>query len=397
METTNGNSKNGLLDSLNIILQQEPQRITEAKKRGKKVVGYFCPYGTEELILAAGMLPVRLAFGGEVKAVSAGEEFLKAYSCTFALSCLGYKILAENFYYNAVDAVCVAHTYDSMRIVQQYWEKYFNIPALPLGLPQTHSNNRAKPQAIEYFRSELELLRKRLGALRGRKITETEIRKAITLCNKIREKLLILYSYPQGRRSPIEWRQVLKITQAGFLIDRGIFLKELENIEEALRHIKPDDIKLDERPRLMIIGSIIGIGDEKLLDIIEQSGGNIVADSICTGSMFSRKKVPVFGVMAKPIDTLAQRYLYNVPCPFMTDQSRKLKRIIKIARDYKVHGIIFYSLKHNETWRSEFKPTKDNTYRELSIPSLHIATDYSLSDTAAIKDRIAAFMKLIGG
>ena len=389
----NDNNENGLLSSLNKRLEEEPQRIAEARKSGKKVVGYFCPYGIEELILAADMLPVRLAFGGELEPVSAGEDFLKPYSCPYTRSCLGYKKLSTNFYYSAVDAVCVAYTYNSMRRIQEYWEKYFNLPAFPLGLPQTHDSYRTKPQAIEYFKSELELLRKRLGEFRGKEIKDKEIRKAIALCNHIREKLLAIYEYTMDGRTPIEWRQILQITQAGFLMDRGDFLKELEKIEDDLRRKRSDDIPYDTRSRLMISGSIIGTGDDKVLDIIRQAGGNIVADSVCTASMFLHKNVAT----SNPMDALAERYLYNVPCPFMTDLPKRLNRIVKTARDYRVHGLIYYNLKYCDTWRAEFKPIKDTLYRELSVPTLLIETDYSTSDADAIKAEVEAFIKKIGG
>jgi benzoyl-CoA reductase/2-hydroxyglutaryl-CoA dehydratase subunit BcrC/BadD/HgdB len=389
---------NILLSSLKSRLDGEPQRIAEAKKSGQKVVGYFCPYGTEELILAADMLPVRLAFGGEPEAVSAGEEFLKPNSCPYASACLGYKIISSNPYYASVDAVCVAYTYSSMRRVQEYWQPYFQQPAFPLGLPQTHDRFRTKPQAIEYFKKELELLRKRLGEFRGRRIKDKEIRDAISLCSKIREKLLVLYKYPMDGNSPVEWRQVLQITQAGVLMDRANFLKELEKITNDLRLIKQEDMRVDKRPRLMIAGSLIGIGDDKVLDIIERAGGNIVVDSVCTGSMFFRKKVPAYrGYLEQPIEALAKRYLYNVPCPFMTDITRRLNRIVNIAKDYRVHGLIYYNLNYNETWRAEFKSVKDTLYRELTIPTLLIETDYSQSDTAELSSKVEAFLKMIGG
>lgn len=393
----NDSNENGLLSSLNKRLAEEPQRIAEAKKNGEKVVGYFCPYGIEELILAADMLPVRLAFGGELEPVSAGEDFLKPYSCPYDLSCLGYKKLSANFYYSAVDAVCVAYTYDSMRRIQEYWEKYFHLPAFPLGLPQTHDSYRSKPQATEYFKNELELLRRRLEEFRGKKIKNRAIRKAMALSNQIREKLLALYEYPMDEHSPIEWRQVLQISRAGFLMDRGDFLKELEKINNDLRRKRSDDVPYDTGSRLMIAGSIIGIGDDKVLDAIKDAGGNIVADCICTGSMFLRKNVTAPGIMGNPIDALAERYLYNFPCPFMTDLLMRLNRIVKIARDYRVHGLIYYNLRHCDTWRAEYKPIKDTLYRELSVPTLLIETDYSASDADAIKAEVEAFIKKIGG
>ncbi len=393
----NDNNINGLLSSLARRLEEEPQRIAAAQKGGKQVVGYFCPYGIEELILAADMVPLRLAFGGELEPAQAGEDFLKPYSSPYARSCLGYRKLATNFYYNAVDAVCVAYTFDSMRRVQEYWAKYFKIPAFPLGVPQTHDSFRSKPQAVEYFKNELELLRRRLGEFKGREIKDREIRKSIALSNQIREKLLALYEYPMDKRSPIEWRQVFQITQAGFVMDRGNFLKELEKINDDLRQQKLEGIPIDKRSRLMVVGSLIGIGDDKILDIIRQAGGNIVADCVCTGSMFLRKKVAAPGITGNPIDTLAERYLHNVPCPFMTDLPKKLNRIVKIARDYGVHGLIYYSLKYDDTWRAEFKPIKDTLYRELSVPTLLIETDYSPPDVDTIRNNVEAFIKKLGG
>lgn len=396
-ETTIDFNNKTLLGSLSTRLEQEPARIAEAKRQGKKVVGYFCPHVPEELILAAGMLPIRLAFGGELEPVAAGEDFLKSYSCSFARSCLGYRKLAENSYYADIDALCVAYTCDCMRRIQEYWEKYFGVPTFSLGVTQTHDRFRSKPHAIEYFKNELNLLRRKLADFSGNKISDSDIRKAIALCNKIREKLWLLYEYPRNMQPPIDWRDVLDITHSGFLMERTDFLHELEMIVKDLQKNKSENKPPDTRPRLMIAGSIIGIGDHKVLDIIKQAGANVVADSTCTGSMFSRKRVTLPGIIGNPIDGLAERYLYNIPCPFMTDLPKRLNRIIRIARDYSVQGLVYYNLKYCDIWRAEFKFIKDTLYKELSVPSLLIETDYSPTDVGTIRTKVEAFLEMIGG
>lgn len=396
-ETTIDFNNKTLLGSLSTRLEQEPARIAEAKRQGKKVVGYFCPHVPEELILAAGMLPIRLAFGGELEPVAAGEDFLKSYSCSFARSCLGYRKLAENSYYADIDALCVAYTCDCMRRIQEYWENYFGVPTFSLGVTQTHDRFRSKPHAIEYFKNELNLLRRKLADFSGNKISDSDIRKAIALCNKIREKLWLLYEYPRNMQPPIDWRDVLDITHSGFLVERTDFLHELEMIVKDLQKNKSGKKPPDTRPRLMIAGSIIGIGDHKVLDIIKQAGANIVADSTCTGSMFSRKRVSLPGIIGNPIDGLAERYLYNIPCPFMTDLPKRLNRIIRIARDYSVQGLVYYNLKYCDIWRAEFKFIKDTLYKELSVPSLLIETDYSPTDVGTIRTKVEAFLEMIGG
>ena len=386
----NTNNENGLLSSLKRKLEEEPQRIAEAKKSGKKVVGYFGPYIPEELILAGDMHPVHLAFGGEPEPALAGEAFLKPYSCAYARSCLGYRTLSTNPYYDAVDAVCVAYTCDSMRRVQEYWAEYF-------GVPQTHDRLRTKPHADKYFKNELELLRRRLGEFIGKEIKDKEIRQAITLCNQIREKLWALYEYPLDGRSPIEWRDALQIAQAGFLMDRTDFLRELEKISDDLERKRLEDIPYDKRARLMICGSIIGINDNKVLDIVRGAGGNVVADALCTGSMFFRKKVRIVGIMGNPMEALAERYLYNFPCPFMTDLRMRLNNIAKVVRDYRVHGIIYYNLRYCDTWRADYKFISGALYKELSVPTLLIETGYSADDAGAIRTNVEAFVKMIEG
>lgn len=397
MEAKNNSNKDTLLSSLDKLLEQEPAKIARAKEAGTKVVGYFCPHIPEELIIAAGMLPVRLAFGGEPEPAFAGEEFLKSYSCPYVRSCLGYRVLSSNFYYGAVDAVCVAYTCESMRRNQEYWEGYFGIPAFPLGITQTHDRFRSKPQAIQYFKKELGFLRQRLEELSGNRINDGQIRRAIKLCNQIREKQRVLFEYPRDEVSPISWRDTFRICHAGFLINRPEYLEEIKAIERQLMQgVKPKET-VERRARLMVAGSIIGSNDNKVLDIIEQAGGNVVADSVCTGSMFSRKNVTLYGIIGDPIDALAERYLYNIPCPCMTDLPKRLNRMTKIARDFRVHGLIYYNLKYCDTWRAEFKFINDTLYKELSVPTLLIETEYSPTDVGTIRTKIEAFLEMIGG
>lgn len=388
---------NGLLDSLNIRLKEEPQKIAEAREKGQKVVGYFCPQVPEELILASGMLSLRLAFDGSAEAASAGESYIGPDSCPLTSSMLGYRALSGNPYFDAVAAVCIAYAGEDMPVVQTYWEKYFKVPVFPLGVPRTVDRMRTRPQATEYFRKELELLRKKLGEFSGKHIADGDIRRAIALCNRIREALRCLYEYPRSDRSPVTWRQLLEITQAGFLMERADFLGELVRIGDDLERKKSEDLPLDQRSRLMVVGGGIGIGDTKLLDAVERAGGNIVTDCLCTGSMLLRKRVPVFGLVEHPIDTLVERYLYNVPCPSMTDLPRKLAYMLKTAKEFKVHGAVFYGLVHCDATRAEYKAIKDTLYRELLIPTLLIETDYSMSDADAIKDKVAAFIDILGG
>ncbi|MDR2076891.1 MAG: 2-hydroxyacyl-CoA dehydratase family protein, partial [Desulfovibrio sp.] len=57
------------------------------KKEGKKVVGTICCHVPEEIIHAAGMLPVRIRATGCTDD-SKAEVWMSSFSCSFARSCL---------------------------------------------------------------------------------------------------------------------------------------------------------------------------------------------------------------------------------------------------------------------------------------------------------------------
>jgi benzoyl-CoA reductase/2-hydroxyglutaryl-CoA dehydratase subunit BcrC/BadD/HgdB len=280
--------------------------------------------------------------------------------------------------------------------VGEYWQSYFGVPVFTLGLTHTHTASRSRPQALKYFKEELYLLRTRLGKFAGREIKDSDVRKAVVLCNDVREKLRALYEYPRDYSTPIEWYDVFHIIQAGFLLDKREYLAELKAIGRQLANNPPVNAA-DNRIRLMIAGSHIGVNDNKLLDIVREAGGNIVVDSVCTGSMLVRKNVVIFGIMGNPMDALAERYLYNIPCPCMTDLSKRLGRLVKLARDYRATALIYYILKDCDSWRAEYQLIKDFLYKEQLVPTLMIESDYSSSDIGAIKTKVEAFLELLGG
>lgn len=390
-------SEDSLLESLTQRLKEHPKRLEEARKRGVKIIGYFCSFAPEEIIYAAGMMPIRLAFGGEADVMLAGEQFLKPYSCPYARSCLGYRAEGKSFYYTAVDAVCVAYTCDSMRRVSENWENYFGVPTFALGIPRTHDRLRLRPEATNYFVRELQHLRKDLEQFGGVRITVRNLRKSIDLFNSIRREVRELYEYQKSDTPPISWEDTLRISHAGFILDRPEYLREVRKINRELKVKARKEKRETEGPRLMIYGSMMAVGDHKVLGIIRQAGGNIVADALCSSSRFWRKDVAAGLWTRDPIEALAERYLYNIPCPCTTDLAARLDHVTTVAREYRVEGLIYYNLKYCETARSELKFFEDAVKKELNIPTLFIETEYSPSDIGTIRTKVEAFLEMIRG
>jgi benzoyl-CoA reductase/2-hydroxyglutaryl-CoA dehydratase subunit BcrC/BadD/HgdB len=339
------------------------QTAAEARNRGMKTVGYSCPSIPEELIMAAGMLPLR---------IPPGEE---KYSMP------------------AMDAFCV------MGNCQDYADEAENspVPILSLELPETKDDYDTAPPAAASFKKGLKAWRIRLEEVAGKKIKQSGLREAFALSREIRETLRSLFEYPRNEDSPIEWRELQEFSQSGFLIDRADFAKKINELNVSLRLKISEGVTKDARPRLMIAGSPLGNNDKMFLDIISQSGGVVVADCVCNGSMLLRKRVPVFSLVENLMDSLEDFYLYNVPCPCQGNTSRRVNYILKTARDFRVHGLIYYSGNNPcIPLKDQAKPVKERLYRELLVPTLMI-DGMPAGTESAVRDRLNSFIDIVGG
>jgi len=185
-------------------------------------------------------------------------------------------------------------------------------------------------------------------------------------------------------------------------LDPSEFLEELQRIysrlrsSNTLRAMAGREAGAEERhePRLMVYGSLVSLGDRKVLDIIEQAGGDIVADATCTGLRLWRKDV---SESDRPLSALAERYLTNVSCPYMMDMGMRVSYVTKVARENQVDGLIYYNLRYCESFRGELGLFEDALKKEMKIPVLLIETEYSPSDVGTIRTKVEAFLEMIRG
>ena len=97
----------------------------------------------------------------------------------------------------------------------------------------------------------------------------------------------------------------------------------------------------------------------------------------------------------KDIHSETARYLFNIPCPCMTDITKRLEWLTKTVHDFRVSGVIFYNLKHCDTWRAEYNFAKEALYKSRTVRTLLLETDYSPADIGAIKTKIEAFIEML--
>jgi benzoyl-CoA reductase/2-hydroxyglutaryl-CoA dehydratase subunit BcrC/BadD/HgdB len=377
-------------ERLAIHLRERPSQLKEAKNKGVKIIGCFPGnYVPEELIYASGAVPLCLVNGGDSQPAEAALSIVPQIICPFARAQIGERLLRESPYYGMIDMLVAPITCQHLKKVAEVWEYNGDLEIFKLGIPHQHNNKFE----LEYFTDRLRVLRDRLQAFTGNEITGKKISEAIELYNKMRELLKNISSLRRTSPSLLSALDFVKLNHASFYSDPAFMVDVLGSVYHELK-AKQRSTETSA-PRILLIGPNIGYGDYKILDLVKAAGGDIVIEEICEGIRYYWNKIENKGDLFK---SLAKGYLVDrVPCAFMRYSTRKrIDFALKLAKDFKVSGVIWYELLCCETYDAEsyFFSQK---MRERNIPMLILESDYSTVDTGQFKTRIEAFIEILRG
>ena len=141
--------------------------VEEWKGQNRKVIGFLCSYVPEEVIYAAGMLPLRIRGTGCTR-MSRSDALMSSYSCSFARSCLEYALDGT---YDFLDGLIGM---DSCSQISRLFDNWRYTAALPfmhlLNLPYKNSD-----AAVQWYLDEIKALLHSLTKTFGVTITDQNL------------------------------------------------------------------------------------------------------------------------------------------------------------------------------------------------------------------------------
>lgn len=382
------------LDNLKNSYSTRICQIVNERKAGKKLVGTFCLFVPDEIIFAAGADRIILC-GGRNDTVPIAEQYLPRNICPLVKSSFGSIVndgcsgIKSCSHFGMVDLIVAENTCDSKKKMYELLGDY--IPTYVIDLPQRSDS----PEALRYFLGELEKFKSVMEQLTGNKITVEQLRKEIESSNETRQLLHRLYELRKMDLPPISGIDVLKILQKQYFLSTDELKRSLRMLISEVEEIKPggpQEPNEPHRPRIMISGCPMSSGNTKVPEIIESRGGVIVVEESCTGTRSFWD--PVDESKDKdPMLALAERYL-KIPCSCMSPNDRRIENILELAREFKVDGVVYYSLQFCHGYNIE-KYKVQQALKKAGIPMLFIETDYSNSDVEQIGLRVDAFLEML--
>ena len=84
----------------------------------------------------------------------------------------------------------------------------------------------------------------------------------------------------------------------------------------------------------------------------------------------------------------------GINCACFTPNSARIDDIVRLAKEYKVDGVIDVNLKFCSLYDTEGYSV-ERKLKELGIPVMGIETDYTDSDAQQLRTRISAFIEML--
>jgi benzoyl-CoA reductase/2-hydroxyglutaryl-CoA dehydratase subunit BcrC/BadD/HgdB len=359
------------------------EHAVAAKSAGKRVVGILCEFTPRELIMAAGGVPVCLC-GGSAKTIPAAEEHLPANLCPLIKSTFGYHVLKTNPFLEMADLVVGETTCDGKKKMYEIMAQAR--PVYVLELPQKADD----ADALEHWYAELLKFRRSLEDRFQVAVTDARLREAIVVMNRERALRRDLAALMKADVPPLTGRQLLSLKSSiSGLAD------DLAHYEEILRYYRGQPAPSGTPPlRVLLTGVPTVTGAERVLEIIERSGGRLVAMENCTGLKPILEDVDA--AAPDPLRALAEKY-FHLPCSVMTPNDRRLETLRRLIADYRPDCVIELIWQACLTYDVESHRVRRLAEEESGLPYLRIETDYSPSDSARIAVRVEALFETVCG
>ncbi|MBU4387902.1 2-hydroxyacyl-CoA dehydratase family protein [Candidatus Dependentiae bacterium] len=367
------------------------EEIVEAKKQGRKVIGTFCVYVPEELILAVDGVCIGLCAGADVGTDEA-EKYIPRNTCALIKAFMGFKLAGLCPYVQTADLIVGETTCDGKKKAYELFDEMMNGKVYVMEIP-----NKKGQDDKALWLNEVQRFSAKLEEISGKKITPEKLKEASKVVNEKRKALQRLASLRSADPSPISGLDALLVNQVAFYDDPLRFTAKVNELcDELTERVKTGKgVSAKGSPRILISGSPMAIPNWKIHAIVEGSGATIVGEESCVGERnFASLMDENFSSLNEGLRNIADRYL-TINCACFTPNDERLTDIETIAKRVKADGILHYAIQFCTPYMIEATKVK-KVAEKIKMPLLRIETDYSMEDMGQLKTRIEAFLEMMG-
>jgi len=365
---------------MNAVVSNPRQVVKNYKeKTGKAVIGCLPYYLPEEIVHAAGMLPIGI-WGGQTQ-VSLAHTIFPAFCCSIMQSVMEFALKGV---YNDLDAVIIPAPCDAMKSIGQDW--LYAIPDVKAILT-VYPQMRKIEAGVHYLESEFQKIKTEVETIGGETITDKDLCNSIAIYNEQRRVMRQFCSI--ARMYPLTITPVIRhlVIKSGFFMEKGQHTSLVNELINELKKCPPQEFK----GKKVILTGIMAEPDS-LLEVFSENGLTVAADDLAHESRLFRTDVPEGD---KPLNRLARQWSLIEGCSLAYDPEKKRgDMLIDMAKDTGADGIILCMMKFCDPEEFDY-PVMSVQFEKVGIPMLYLEIDQQMQSMEQVRTRIQGFAEML--
>lgn len=362
------------------------EQLKAYKAQGKKAIGVMPYYAPEELVFAAGMVPMGM-WGTNKKNIKEAKEYCASFYCSLAQ--LDLEMLLDGTL-DDLDGVIMTTLCDTLRPMSQNirvsMAKLGKMPTIFLAHPQ----NRRPEYGIQYTISQYRNVKEQLEEIAGAKITDEALKNAIKVYNQSRSErrrfVKLAGEHPEAV-SAVNRSAVLK---ASYFMLKDEYTEALKALNDELEALPKSDWK-----GVRIVTSGIICDNPDLLQILDDNQIAIAMDDVAHESRSFRTDAPEEG---DPMRALAQQFADLDYSVLLYDEAsaenRRAEHVADLVREYHAQGVVVFMQNFCDPEEMEY-PSLRQELDKQNIRHIRLGIDHQMRDFGQAKTALQAFADVI--
>ena len=373
------------IQEFSAIAANPAAQLKKFKDEGKKVVGVLPYYAPEELVYAAGMVPMGI-WGSNDKTIVRAKEYCATFYCTIAQ--LALEMLLDGTM-DQLDALITPTICDTLRPMSQNFRVAVGskIPCIFLAHPQ----NRFADWGVEFCKDQYRSVLEKLAFLAGHDVTNKDILKAIKVYNAsraARREFVKLANEHCDVVNPIQRSAVLK---ASYFMLKDEYTEKLVALNEELKALPAANWKGTK-----VVTSGIICDNPALLSIFEENNIAIAADDVAHESRAFRTDAPedeADGIKALAMQFRDQDYEVLLYDP-QSNQNRRGEFVANLVKESGAQGLVLFMQQFCDPEEMEY-PYLKKALDAAGVPHIKLGIDQQMRDFGQARTAIQAFADVL--
>ncbi len=373
-----------LLNDFKAVAEHPHRQADAYKAQGKKIIGVLPYYAPEELVYAAGMVPMGI-WGSNNKNISRAKEYCATFYCTIAQ--LALEMLLDGTL-DVLDGLITPTICDTLRPMSQNFRVAMEgkLPCIFLAHPQ----NRRPAFGLQFTVDQYMHVKSELEKISGAPITDEALRNAIKVYNKSRAARRKFSKLASEHCDVISAVSRSAVYRASWFMLKDEYTEKLEQLNAELEKLPAANWTGKK-----IVTSGIICDNPKLMQILDDNQIAIAADDVANES---RPCLVDAAETGDPMMALAQQFADQDYDVLLYDEhsseNRRADFIVKMVKESGAQGLVLFMQQFCDPEEMEY-PYLKKALNAAGIPHIKLGVDQQMRDFGQASTALEGFADVL--